>query len=77
MRRWYLQNTREAAQPSLFVAWESGGESADGDAPEKGLVLYVNPELHLACSPKTDPGAMRFKRREAPQNSHEKKTTHT
>ena len=46
MGRWYLRNTREAAQPSLFVAWESGGESADGDAPDKGLVLYVNPELH-------------------------------
>lgn len=46
MGRWYLRSTREAAQLSLFVAWESGGESADGDAPDKGLVLYVNPELH-------------------------------
>ncbi len=46
MGRWYLRNTRETAQPSLFVAWESGCESADGDAPDRGLVLYVNPELH-------------------------------
>lgn len=46
MGRWYLRNTREAAQPSLFVAWEGGGESAEGNAPDKGLVLYVNPELH-------------------------------
>ncbi len=41
-----MRTTREAAQPSLFVAWERDGESADGDAPDKGLVLYVNLELH-------------------------------
>ncbi len=46
MGRWYLRNTRETAQPSLFVAWESGSESAERDAPDRGLVLYVNPELH-------------------------------
>ena len=34
------------SEPSLFVAWESGGEAADRGASGQGLVLYVNPELH-------------------------------
>ena len=46
MGRWYLQHTREAAQPSLFVAWESANETADGNTHGDGLVLFVNPELH-------------------------------
>ncbi len=45
MGRWYLRSLEEAAEPSLFVAWQSGGEVTAGVIEGKELVLYVNPEL--------------------------------
>ena len=46
MGRWYLRSLEEAAEPSIFVAWQSGGEVTAGVIEGKDLVLYVNPELH-------------------------------
>ena len=45
MGRWYLRSLEAAAEPSLFVAWQSGGEVIAGVIEGKELVLYVNPEL--------------------------------
>ena len=45
MGRWYLRSLEEAAEPSVFVAWQSGDEVTAGVIEGKELVLYVNPEL--------------------------------
>ena len=45
MGRWYLRSLEEAAEPSLFVAWECARDLAAVAVAGRGLVLYVNPEL--------------------------------
>jgi hypothetical protein len=45
MGRWYLRSMEEAAEPSLFVAWECARDAAGVTVAGRGLVLYVNPEL--------------------------------
>ena len=45
MGRWYLWSLEEAAEPSLFVAWECARDPAAVAVASRGLVLYVNPEL--------------------------------
>jgi DNA polymerase-3 subunit epsilon len=45
MGRWYLRSLEEAADPSLFVAWECARDPAAVAVAGRDLVLYVNPEL--------------------------------
>ena len=45
MGRWYLRSLEEAAEPSLFVAWECARAPAAAAIASTDLVLYVNPEL--------------------------------
>ena len=45
MGRWYLRSLEDAAEPSLFVAWECARDPAAVAVAGQGLVLYVNPEL--------------------------------
>ncbi len=45
MGRWSLRSLEEAAEPSLFVAWECARDPAAVAVASTGLVLYVNPEL--------------------------------
>ena len=45
MGRWYLRSLEEAAEPSLFVAWECARDPAAAAIASTDLVLYVNPEL--------------------------------